>query len=294
MLHKRSYLLLAVLSITILSAYSKAASPSTNGTDNLPAKVDVAIPVTSPQLHVATKTDHVMVAELKADKPGIKVAEATKNPIPEENTAAKIASIVPQMPAAALLNSANTIIKPSNKPDEQIRGKEKSELCQACHGEKGNSIEPLIPKLAGQYSKYISKQIYDFKTGSRTHQIMSAIAITISESEVDDIAAYFASQPKMNSSGQGNPVGERIFLKGNSTTTLAPCVYCHGKNGKGLTPNTSIFPVIGGQHKEYLRKQLMDFRGRIRNNSPGRIMNTITKSLTDDEIEALADYVSKQ
>jgi len=255
----------------------------------------------------------VMDTALKAEGPSIKAHVATKNSIPDESTTPKIAPIAPQMPPDSNLirpsismspalteqriltdNSASTIIKPSNGSDDQITGREKSELCQACHGEKGNSIEPLIPKLAGQYSKYISKQIYDFKTGSRTHQIMSAIAITISESDVADIADYFSSQTKMKGGGLGNPVGENIFLNGNSSTTLAPCIQCHGKNGKGLTSNSSMFPVIGGQHKEYLRKQLMDFRDKIRTNSPGRIMNTITKSLTDDEIEALADYVSKQ
>jgi cytochrome c553 len=275
LLYKQTFLLFAVLPITILSAYSKAVSSSTFVTNDLSAKVDVAIPAPSPQLHVAMKADHVMVAELKADKPSVNIPDEPKNPVPDGNTAAKINPIMPS-------------------PDAQVRGWEKSELCRACHGEKGNSIEPLIPKLAGQYSKYISKQIHDFKTDERTHQIMSVVAMTVSENDVDDIAAYFASQPKMNSSGQGNPVGESIFLNGNSTTTLAPCIYCHGKNGKGLTPNSSTFPVIGGQHKEYIRKQLKDFRGKIRNNSPGRIMNTITKSLTDDEIEALADYISKQ
>lgn len=259
------------------------------------------------------KTVRVMDAELKADKPGIKVPEATKNLIPDENSAGKVTPIVTLMPVDANLiradvsmapalkehqiltdESANTIIKSGNSSDDQITGREKSELCQACHGEDGNSIEPLIPKLAGQYSKYISKQIHDFQTGARTHQIMSAIAITISESELADIAAYFASRTKMNGGNRNNPVGENIFLNGNSSITLVPCIKCHGKNGKGLTPNTSLFPVIGGQHKEYLRKQLMDFRDRIRTNSPGRIMNTITKSLTDAEIEALADYVSQQ
>ena len=175
-----------------------------------------------------------------------------------------------------------------------IAGKNKSELCQGCHGESGIGLESQIPKLAGQYGKYIVKQIHDYQTGTRTHQIMSSLAKTVSDSDLADIAAYFTSQNKMAGSGAGNPVGENIFLNGNSSMTLIPCIRCHGVKGKGLTPKTSLFPVIGGQHKDYLRKQLMDFRGRIRTNSPGGIMNQITKSLTDAEIEALVEYISAQ
>lgn len=175
-----------------------------------------------------------------------------------------------------------------------IAGKLKSELCQGCHGEDGIGLEPQIPNLAGQYGKYIVKQIHDYQTGARKHQIMSAMAKTVSDGELVDIAAYFTSRNKMAGSGAGSPVGESIFSNGNSSTSLIPCIRCHGVKGKGLTPKTSLFPVIGGQHKEYLRKQLTDFRGRIRLNSPGQIMNNITKSLTDAEIEALAEYISAQ
>jgi cytochrome c553 len=65
-------------------------------------------------------------------------------------------------------------------------------------------------------------------------------------------------------------------------------------NGKGLTPNTSLFPVIGGQQKEYIRGQLINFRKGDRTNSPNAIMNKITKNLTDAEIDGLAEYVSGQ
>ena len=91
-----------------------------------------------------------------------------------------------------------------------------------------------------------------------------------------------------------NPVGMSIFLIGNSTRTVIACISCHGANGKGPTPTFSMFPVIGGQHMDYLRKQLMDFRGGIRTNSPGGIMNKVAKKLTDEEIEALAEYISVQ
>ena len=173
-------------------------------------------------------------------------------------------------------------------------GRTKSQLCQGCHGEKGISIDPLIPKLAGQYDKYIAKQLRNYQAGIRTHQIMNAMAATINDEELADISSYFASQPRMKGKGQAtNELGKNLFLKGNLSKMVVACVNCHGVNGKGLTPNTSMFPVIGGQHKEYLIKTLNDFKKDDRFNSPNAIMNRIVRSLSDAELEALADYVSE-
>ena len=168
-------------------------------------------------------------------------------------------------------------------------------MCQGCHGEFGNSTEPLVPKLAGQYGKYIAKELRNYQAGVRTHQIMNAMAGTINDDDLADIAAYFASQPKMKGAGApNNEVGKNLFIKGDINRKMVACINCHGVTGKGLTPNTSMFPVLGGQQKEYLRKQLVNFRDVDRTNSPNGIMNKITSKLTDQEIEALADYLSAQ
>jgi cytochrome c553 len=177
---------------------------------------------------------------------------------------------------------------------DPVAGKEKSLLCQGCHGEVGISLEGLIPKLAGQYAKYIAKQVRNYQSGSRSHQIMNAMAATVSDDDLADIAAYFASVPKMKGNGSNNEVGKKLFLHGDLSRTILGCVNCHGVNGKGLTPNTSMFPVIGGQQKDYIRRQLVNFRKYDRTNSPNGIMNKIAQKLSDDEIEALADYVSGQ
>ena len=178
---------------------------------------------------------------------------------------------------------------------DPIAGKEKSQLCQGCHGEDGISVEPLIPKLAGQYAKYISKQLRNYQAGTRTHQIMSAMAATINDDDLADIAAYFASLPKMKGNGAtSNPIGKNIFLNGDISRMMVACINCHGVNGKGISPNTPMFPVIGGQQKAYIRGQLINFRAGDRSNSPNGIMNRITKTLSDAEIDSLAEYVSAQ
>ncbi|MES1982021.1 MAG: c-type cytochrome [Pseudomonadota bacterium] len=168
-------------------------------------------------------------------------------------------------------------------------GNDKTQLCQGCHGEHGISSEVMIPKLGGQYAAYIAKQIEDFKSGARKHQIMSAMAATIDDADVPDIAAYFASQEQMKGASQvENPVGRNLFANGDEKRDVIACSSCHGANGKG----SSTFPVIGGQHSDYLRVQLNNWRSGTRSNSPGGVMNNIAKPLTDAEIDALADYIS--
>jgi cytochrome c553 len=185
-------------------------------------------------------------------------------------------------------------IKVRSGTGDPVAGREKSQLCQGCHGEEGISAEGLIPKLAGQYGKYIAKELRNYQSGVRSHQIMNAMAATISDDDLADIAAYFASRKKMKGGGTDNETGRRLFTHGDISRTVVACINCHGVNGKGLTPKTSMFPVIGGQQRDYIRRQLINFRKGDRTNSPNGIMNRITQHLTDVEIESLAEYVSEQ
>lgn len=192
------------------------------------------------------------------------------------------------------VNDAEAIKLRSGSGDP-VAGREKSQLCQGCHGEYGISMEGLIPKLAGQYANYIGKEIRNYQAGIRSHQIMNAMAGTIdNDQDLADIAAYFASQNKMEGDGPGNPAGEEIFLHGDVSKMRLACVNCHGVRGKGLEAKISMFPVIGGQQKDYIRRQLINFRDGYRTNSPNGIMNRITSSLTDSEIDSLAEYISAQ
>lgn len=196
---------------------------------------------------------------------------------------------------AAITDGSADTIKQHTGGGDPVAGKEKSRLCQGCHGEDGNSVDALIPKLAGQYEKYISKELRNYQAGIRSHEIMNAMAATISDEDLADISSYFASQAKMKGSGAtANEQGKNIFLKGNLSKMVLSCVNCHGVNGKGLSPETPMFPVIGGQHKAYLLKQLIEFREDDRVNSPNAIMNRIVRSLSDADLDALAEYISVQ
>jgi cytochrome c553 len=186
-------------------------------------------------------------------------------------------------------------IKLRSGTGDPVAGREKSQLCQGCHGEYGISMEPLIPSLAGQFANYIEKEIRNFQSGIRSHQIMNAMAGTIAnDQDLADIAAYFASKDKMKGDGSGNEAGEEIFLHGDLSKMRLACVNCHGVRGKGLEAKISMFPVIGGQQKGYIRRQLIQFRDGYRTNSPNGIMNRIASSLTDSEIDSLSEYISSQ
>ena len=175
---------------------------------------------------------------------------------------------------------------------DPVKGKTSSQLCQGCHGVAGTSVEDLIPSLAGQYSSYLIIQFNKFKTFERKHQIMNAMAQTLSEQELLDSAAYFAGQKQMKGNGKGeNAIAKNLFFKGDAARGVLACVTCHGENGKGQAPNADTFPVIGGQHKSYLVAQLNNWRSGERV-SDGGIMNAVAKSLTAAEINALADYLS--
>jgi cytochrome c553 len=73
-------------------------------------------------------------------------------------------------------------------------GKEKAKVCEACHGATGKSVDPNYPNLAGQYADYMVQALNDYKTGARTNPIMAPMAAPLSEQDIEDIAAWYASQ----------------------------------------------------------------------------------------------------
>ena len=176
-------------------------------------------------------------------------------------------------------------------------GRDKSALCQGCHGEDGMSPSGDFPRLAGQHAGYIRKQFSEFQKKIRTNnETMMEMSETVTDKQdLRDIAAYFANQKSMygEKTGKDVSVGKNIFLNGNPKTGLYGCVNCHGENGKGKSPGNEVFPVIGGQHKDYLVKQLTELRAGERTNDPAGMMRNIASRLSDAEIDAVTDYLSE-
>lgn len=197
------------------------------------------------------------------------------------------------MATAASAGDSPEDIKARIGKGDPVAGKDKSAMCQGCHGEKGMSDATTFPRLAGQFANYLQKQIHDFQKEARVDPTMSGMAATVTEhQDLLDITAYFASQKQMKGSGGNNEAGKQLYLEGNATSGVYGCVNCHGENGKGKSPDNALFPVIGGQHKDYLVKQLTDFNKGDRKNDPAGMMGNIAKSMTTAEIEAVSDYLS--
>lgn len=170
-------------------------------------------------------------------------------------------------------------------------GKTKSAICMACHGPDGNSPNPIWPKLAGQHPSYIKKQLHDFKGGARSNELMTPMAMPLSDQDIEDLAAYFSQQDQ--SGGKADAAladaGEALFRAGNPATGVAACMACHGPRGTGNP--AAAYPRISGQHADYLAKALTDYRDGNRSNDANKMMQTVTARLTDDEIKAVASYV---
>ena len=174
-------------------------------------------------------------------------------------------------------------------------GKEKATTlgCVACHGEDGNSLNPVWPKLAAQHPSYLARQIAAFKAGDRKDDAMSPMAMIIATDEdLADLTAYFAAQalqPGEPATIEQTLVGQQLFRGGNPAAGVAACAACHGPKGTGNAP--ANFPRIAGQHAPYVEKALKDYRAGTRASDPNQMMRGVAAKLTDAEISAVAAYV---
>lgn len=173
--------------------------------------------------------------------------------------------------------------------------KDKVFVCSTCHGETGNSIVPIWPKLAGQFSKYLIKQLEEFKLGEsglRFEPIMYGIVKDFSTQDFIEIADYFSSQ-KISENVKSldiNKLGKKIYLSGDIKKNIVSCSSCHGVLGDG--GEFANIPKLKNQHSAYISLQLQKYKKGIRNNDISNIMKDISQKMTDEEISAVSDYIS--
>lgn len=162
--------------------------------------------------------------------------------------------------------------------------------CAACHGAAGNSTIVLNPKLAAQHEAYLVKQLMEFRTPQRNNPVMTGIAKALTDEDMKNIAAYLAKQsPKPGAAKNKDLVelGKKIYRGGIAEKNVPACAACHGPAGAGIPAQ---FPRLAGQHQDYTDAQLKSFRGGARNNNAQ--MTTIAKRMSDEEMQAVADYVA--
>jgi cytochrome c553 len=171
-------------------------------------------------------------------------------------------------------------------------GQAKSTACVACHGVGGNSVNPEWPNLAGQHQPYIVKQLKAFKSGARQNPLMMPMAQQLSDADMEDLAVYFAQEKAtgtLEADAGKVAQGQRLFRSGDATKGIAACSSCHGPAGHGNP--TALYPSIRGQHATYVEAQLKAYRSGTRETDQNQMMRGVAKSLSDDDITAVAAYV---
>ena len=169
-------------------------------------------------------------------------------------------------------------------------GAQKSAVCGACHGATGSSINPEWPNLAGQHESYIVAQLQSFKQAIRDNPLMMPNAALLSDQDMQDLGAHFASQTPAGLEADPSIyiTGEKLYRGGDSERKLPACIACHGPQGRGNGP--AKYPALRTQHAVYTYNQLKAYaEGRRR--TPGNdIMQVVAAKLADNEMRALASY----
>ena len=165
-------------------------------------------------------------------------------------------------------------------------GKEKAELCAACHGEGGISQTENIPSLAAQPDQFLQWQLVFFRGGSRKNEQMQAITEEISNDDIRSLGAYFASLPPPKASQpDGNP---DLSRKGAEAAAGRRCASCHTDSYAG----TKAIARLAGQREDYLAKALHDYKAGVRSGGGGAAMAEVAYPLSEEEITALANYLA--
>lgn len=207
------------------------------------------------------------------------------------------ATVVAALASGSAYAADAKIVKGDAKKGEAV-----AQVCQSCHVADGSRGAPTYPILQGQIPQYIVKQLAEFKDGKRQNAIMNGMAAALSEEQMRDVAAFYASKKAKDGAAKDKDLvvlGEKIYRGGISETKVPACSGCHSPNGAGIPAQ---YPRLAGQHAEYIVAQLNAFRAASfataatntatppRKNSPQ--MMDVAARLSDKEIAAVADYIA--
>ena len=180
---------------------------------------------------------------------------------------------------AALAVVSTVLIDDARAEGDPEAGEALAYTCLGCHGIEGyrNAYPSYrVPKLGGQKAAYLVAAVEGYRNGTRAHPTMQAQAASLSDQEIQDIAAYLAmlGAETVEAGGSDAPAFE----------LAATCVACHGTNGIGVSP---LWPTLAGQHEEYLVAALNQYRDGTRGDA---VMVQMAAALSDEDVRVLARF----
>lgn len=193
-------------------------------------------------------------------------------------------------------------------------GKQKAQLCFACHGENGMAPVPNFPNLAGQSTEYLYWSLVEYQRARGPESPMTPLVTALSDGDMRDLAAYFSSvaAPGADQPGAAAPDatlirnGERLFNDGDPQRGVPPCQGCHGVDGAGhplagqggsmrIQAYYRTYPSLRGQSPDYITTRLTQYRdGQLHDSSNDFIMRSVAGALDDDSIRALAAWLASR
>lgn len=171
-------------------------------------------------------------------------------------------------------------------------GQTKAATCAACHGQDGNSLNPEWPSLAGQHEQYIVRALKAYRPGgTRNNVLMMGQVAALSDQDMADLGAYFATQKRAPLMADPALVaaGERLYRGGNKAKGVSACIACHGPRGLGNP--AAAYPAVAGQHAPYTAGSLRAYANSERESDPNQMMRNISSLLSDDDIVAVSSYI---
>jgi cytochrome c553 len=197
----------------------------------------------------------------------------------------KALAIAALLPTAAL---ADGLVE-----GDAAAGESKSITCAACHGQDGNSVNPVWPSIAGQHAKYIVEQLQAFKSGARNEPLMLGQVMMLSDEDMANLAVYYEGKAAAAKSVSDPAVvdrGERLYRGGDRDNATSACIACHGPSGRG-NPASSV-PAVRGQYAVYSAQQLRNYASGARtSDGPTRVMRDIAATLNEEDIVAVSAYM---
>lgn len=162
-----------------------------------------------------------------------------------------------------------------------------SEACVSCHGFNGNAQAQTYPRLAGQPEAYLKKQLQAFVSGERSDPTMTPMALSMSERELDGLAAHFSRmQPLPNAAFHADPAQVK---RGEALAKANNCAACHGQQLEGK----DAYPRLAGQGYDYLQTQLTRFKSGARRDASGA-MPAVVAALSTQDIDDLAQFIASR